>query len=383
MTQTLTNPTALTPASGGSGSRRTGAISSRRRGSGFTLVEVLLAMGILAVGLAAVASIYPIAVLQQRRALDEMNSTIVGQNVLQTLQAMGQSSFPAATSTSFTTAERVMFVDGVVTGTTLTSASGAFDFDDSALPANPQFVFVNDRIILIGNKGSYSTTASAVSGGTITIPAAANVPANNPANPQDGYYTVIVYPPDVRLPWVASEPVDRGTVSVNARYPARRNAYLYSIAYRRQNANGPVEVAIFVSRRVTHEQQTAIASIDTTAPTTYPPQTTSGIVQSEPITSINAAGVVTFTGARPGTAVGVGTWPRSLNWASDRNQYILGYQDAVSPTDEPSVFRVIAVDDPNLTNPATASLDVEQSYSHNRVLFLPQGAIGITTGVIK
>ncbi len=48
----------------------------------FSLIEVLLAMAILAVGLISIASIFPVAAYQQRQSVDDAQGVIVGHNVL-------------------------------------------------------------------------------------------------------------------------------------------------------------------------------------------------------------------------------------------------------------------------------------------------------------
>jgi hypothetical protein len=227
--------------------------------------------------------------------------------------------------------------------------------------------------VLVGNTGSYSSTVSATTATGISI-ASAVAPNNNPANPQDGYYMVIVYPSDVLVPWVPTEPIDRGTVN-STWYAKRRAAYQYSIAYRRQNDGGPVDVIVFVSRRVTPDQQSTMAAIDSSPATTFPVNTTSGLAQQASIDSIDNTGTLTITAGQPDY------WPASVNWASDRNQYVFSY-DSTGGGDDPAIFRVIASDNAS-SGPVTSTIDTERAYSHDRVLFLPQGAIGITTGVIE
>lgn len=82
-------------------------ISAGRRTGGFTLIEVLFAVAILAVGLLAVAALLPIAALQQKRALDQTLGANFGNGYLATIKAGGRDSFtvtptPTPTYTSAT-----------------------------------------------------------------------------------------------------------------------------------------------------------------------------------------------------------------------------------------------------------------------------------------
>ena len=72
-----------------------------RPGRAFSLLEILIAIGILAVGLVAVASIFPVSVIQQKRAIDESMGVVVANNVLAALQGIGKGAFPPAATTGY------------------------------------------------------------------------------------------------------------------------------------------------------------------------------------------------------------------------------------------------------------------------------------------
>jgi prepilin-type N-terminal cleavage/methylation domain-containing protein len=60
--------------------------TGRRRG--FTLTEILLAVGILGIGLTMVASVFPVAVDQTRRSTDATNAALCARSVAATLRAL-------------------------------------------------------------------------------------------------------------------------------------------------------------------------------------------------------------------------------------------------------------------------------------------------------
>ena len=62
---------------------------------GFTLLEVLFAIAILAIGLLAVAALLPVAALQQKRAMDAQLGTSFGKNAVSLAKAGGRDPFAA------------------------------------------------------------------------------------------------------------------------------------------------------------------------------------------------------------------------------------------------------------------------------------------------
>lgn len=56
---------------------------------GFTLMEVLVATGIFALGMVAVASIFPVAILLQRRTVQEVNATAFVENATALIEVRG------------------------------------------------------------------------------------------------------------------------------------------------------------------------------------------------------------------------------------------------------------------------------------------------------
>jgi len=60
--------------------RRSTSRGGGASGGGFTLIEVLIAIGIFAIGLIAVASIFPVAILLQKQTVQEIEATHFGEN---------------------------------------------------------------------------------------------------------------------------------------------------------------------------------------------------------------------------------------------------------------------------------------------------------------
>ncbi len=63
--------------------------SFRGRGRGFTLLEVLLALGIFAIGFSFIAAIFPVAALLQKRAFDDVKAQQVTRNTEALLRGRG------------------------------------------------------------------------------------------------------------------------------------------------------------------------------------------------------------------------------------------------------------------------------------------------------
>ena len=62
----------------------------RRAPAAFSLIEVLLAIGILAIGVLTVASLFPVAIAQQKAAADDVLGTNYGLNVIENMKALGK-----------------------------------------------------------------------------------------------------------------------------------------------------------------------------------------------------------------------------------------------------------------------------------------------------
>jgi len=71
-------------------------LRKQRARRGMTLVDLLLAMGILAVGLSMIATVFPVAAEHTREALDQSMAVVVARNAEATLRAMATSAdYPA------------------------------------------------------------------------------------------------------------------------------------------------------------------------------------------------------------------------------------------------------------------------------------------------
>ena len=64
-------------------------LKKRMHRKGFTLLEVLLAMGIFAIGFVFIAAIFPVAALLQKEAADIVNAQQAARNTKATMKAMG------------------------------------------------------------------------------------------------------------------------------------------------------------------------------------------------------------------------------------------------------------------------------------------------------
>ena len=69
--------------------RRTAGRAPSGGAGGFTLIEVLIAIGIFGIGLVAVASIFPVAILLQKQTVQEVESTHFGSNAKAIVAAKG------------------------------------------------------------------------------------------------------------------------------------------------------------------------------------------------------------------------------------------------------------------------------------------------------
>lgn len=75
--------------------------SKHRRHGGFTLLEVLLALGVFAIGFVFIAAIFPVAALLQKEAVDTINGQQVARNTEAIMDAM-QLPIGVLTTTGFT-----------------------------------------------------------------------------------------------------------------------------------------------------------------------------------------------------------------------------------------------------------------------------------------
>ena len=68
----------------------------RRRTAGYSLMEILVALGVLAIGLAGVFSLFGIATTTQRRAADQANAALVAARAFAEVQARFSAGDPQA-----------------------------------------------------------------------------------------------------------------------------------------------------------------------------------------------------------------------------------------------------------------------------------------------
>ena len=60
---------------------------SRHKHTGFSLIELLLAIFILALGIISIAALFPAGISQQQKAADEVVGSIVAQNALSIIRS--------------------------------------------------------------------------------------------------------------------------------------------------------------------------------------------------------------------------------------------------------------------------------------------------------
>ncbi len=207
MTQ-LNQPTHPTP-------RRAPAFA-RSRQRAFTIVEVLVAMGILAIGISSVFTLLPVAAIIQKQAIDAAQGPEFGNSVLSLLKQ------------------------------TMSSNDPAFGTD----PSTPVLLF---------------------------------------------------------------SPLENSYTSASLRYSLNNNLsqlYNYQLVYRRPDANGPVELAILVYRRLPEEEQNASGVALKTITSSYNPGTPDTVYGTNELTPANRGlmktAAITTAQAIPGNLLLIG-----------------------------------------------------------------------------
>jgi len=83
--------------------------------AGFTLMEILIAMGVLLVGLAGILALFPTGLNAARQAMEDTNSALIAESVYAALRASAQRTAPYDGSTG--SGKMVFFFDGINTST--------------------------------------------------------------------------------------------------------------------------------------------------------------------------------------------------------------------------------------------------------------------------
>ena len=147
---------------------------------GFSLTEILMAVGILGVGLTMVASVFPVAVDQHRRGRDSTMAALCARSVAATMRAARQQVVKecrgyfndAATRNDATTRDRPAEYDNPTplniaqfpgyTGTSKWPLTGTAVLKKELCVYNPQsFLYESGRAYDIGSKPSTPSTAAA------------------------------------------------------------------------------------------------------------------------------------------------------------------------------------------------------------------------------
>lgn len=224
--------------------------------AGFSLMEVMFAIAILALGLIAIASLFPVGLIQQKKALDDAMGVVIGNNALATLQSADK--------------PRLLSLLGIT----------AYQDTFAPVPAEPAWLHYTDP------SGSYEYKLA---------------------------------------------------------YRIANDGNTYSI-----NTTSPLEIAVFVYRTNS---------------------TKAGAVNIGP-----DLGVWTTVGVTTAGDMNFGSAPAANN-PGDRNQLVLASTNNASPSYVLSVVQVVSNVQSKVANPPPVATD--------RVVFLPQKAVAIVTGVVR
>lgn len=96
------------------------------RHGAYTLMEVMFAIAILALGLICIASLFPVGLVQSKKALDDAQGVIVGNNVIALLSTAGSGVFPG--QNSGTAADNLYYPFAAPAWLTYTEPTGLYDY---------------------------------------------------------------------------------------------------------------------------------------------------------------------------------------------------------------------------------------------------------------
>jgi prepilin-type N-terminal cleavage/methylation domain-containing protein len=175
---------------------------ARRSRRGFSLTEILMAVGILGVGMTMVASIFPVAVDQTRRANDTTMAALCARSIAATIRA---------NRTRFVTAHHGYFMGLITNATYVNDAERPAEFGiqtASATVGNPGILYGTADNVISKSMRVYNPNMFVYDGGKrydVYAPGTMAAPSADPYWPMwnAGNYVPVIYvtpivPPDKR-----------------------------------------------------------------------------------------------------------------------------------------------------------------------------------------
>src|ERR1700746_329452 len=115
----------------------------KRRDAGFSLIELLIAITVLAIGMAGLAILFGVAIANNNRSKTDTSGTMLAQTVLESIAAEPANNTTALTLTDCNPAGGTAWtINTAVGGSRLDPNTGAIDFTENPPPANYNMQFV-------------------------------------------------------------------------------------------------------------------------------------------------------------------------------------------------------------------------------------------------
>jgi prepilin-type N-terminal cleavage/methylation domain-containing protein len=124
----------------------------RRTEVGFSLIELLIALAVLAIGMAALAVLFGVAIANNSRSKTDTSGTALAQTVLESIAAEPANNTAALSLTDCNPAGATTWTINTAVGGASLKADGTIDFSQSPPPAN-----YNMRFVACGNNGRQAT----------------------------------------------------------------------------------------------------------------------------------------------------------------------------------------------------------------------------------
>ncbi|HYL13513.1 MAG TPA: prepilin-type N-terminal cleavage/methylation domain-containing protein [Terriglobales bacterium] len=124
----------------------------KRTEVGFSLIELLIALAVLAIGMAGLAVLFGVAIANNNRSKTDTSGTALAQTVLESIAAEPANNTTALTLTDCNPAGATTWTIDTAVGGARLNADGTIDFSQSPPPAN-----YNMRFVACGNNGRQAT----------------------------------------------------------------------------------------------------------------------------------------------------------------------------------------------------------------------------------